>query len=70
MIFCLSTCLGHIHWCTHGIRGQLVGSTFTFYYVGPGDLTQAVRLVSKHLYPQSHLASPQNISKQLQLASN
>lgn len=31
---------------------------FSFHHVGSGDRTQVVRLGSKYLYPENHLAHP------------
>ena len=42
-----------------------LGSIFFLHYIGSGDLTQVVRLGSKHLYPLSHLAGPNFLSFRL-----
>lgn len=39
------------------VRGQLVGTGFFLYDVGPGDLTKAIML-GKCLFPLSHLPNP------------
>lgn len=39
-------------------RDNLHTLNLSYYHVGPTDQTQVIRLGSKHLLPESHLASP------------
>lgn len=46
-------CLWHV-WSSHDTFQELI---FSFYQVGPMDLTQVIRLGGKHLSQVSHLVS-------------
>lgn len=56
MYVCLCTC-SHMPWDTYGSQRTTCRSWFYFYLVGPGDLTQVLSLVRKHLHQVSQLAN-------------
>lgn len=39
-------------------KGSLLESVLSFHHGGPGDQTQMVSIVGKHLYVLSHLSGP------------
>lgn len=52
-----SLCMYLCIWVSVEVRGQVLG-VFSFHDLGSREWTQVIRLGSKHLLPESHLASP------------
>lgn len=49
------------------VRGPLEESILSFQHLSSGDRTQVLRLDGKHLYPLSHLPTPDTISRFLNI---